>query len=63
MESHQGYPSDESFLSSRKEKTDEFDVTVWLYIKPELVTSEFYRNGIQMRKTVEGWRVYYMPIQ
>jgi len=62
MESHQSYPFDESFLSSRKEKNDEFDVTVWLYIKPELINSELYRNGFQMRKTVDGWRVYYMPI-
>ncbi|MBU0906477.1 MAG: sigma-70 family RNA polymerase sigma factor [Firmicutes bacterium] len=61
MESHQHYPLDEPLLS--RDKTDEFDVTAWLYIKPELVTNEFYRNGIQMRKTVDGWRVYYMPIQ
>ena len=63
MESFQSYPSDELFLSSKKEINDEFDVTVWLYIKPELINSELYRNGFQMRKTVEGWRVYYMPIQ
>ncbi len=63
MESHQDYPSIESILSSIQGNNDEFDVTVWLYLKPELVTNEFYRNGIQMRKTVDGWRVYYMPIQ
>ncbi|QBP40573.1 RNA polymerase sigma factor [Paenisporosarcina antarctica] len=63
MEAYQTYPSDESLLSSRKDKNDEFDVTVWLYITPELITGELYRNGFQIRKTVEGWRVYYMPIQ
>lgn len=63
MESHQSYPSEESILSSREEKNDEFDVTVWLYIKPELINSELYRNGFRLRKTVEGWFVYYEPFQ
>ncbi|MFC6039518.1 RNA polymerase sigma factor [Paenisporosarcina macmurdoensis] len=63
MESHQSYPSDESIFSSREEQHEEFDVTVWLYIKPELINNELYRNSFRMRKTVEGWRVYYMPIQ
>lgn len=62
MESHQSYPSDESILSSDKDKNEEFDVTVWLYIRQEFITNEQYRNGFRMRKTLDGWRVYFMPI-
>jgi len=41
----------------------EFSVVVWFDLNYSLVTDDEYRRGFQMRKTVDGWRVHFMPMQ
>ncbi|WP_075620497.1 hypothetical protein [Paenisporosarcina indica] len=41
----------------------EFDVVVWFDLNYSLVTDDDSRRGFQMRKTADGWRVHFMPMQ
>lgn len=41
---------------------DEYDAVVYFDLKDKFVTDET-RKGFQIRKTYEGWRVHFMPIQ
>lgn len=44
-------------------RTGEYDQVIYYNLKSELQTSEEKSKGFQLRKTSEGWRVHYMPMQ
>ncbi|MFX3675326.1 MAG: hypothetical protein ACE3JQ_12905 [Paenisporosarcina sp.] len=57
------FGSFESIQSDEIVENEEYNVIVWFNLKEELITDEEYRKGFQMRKTVDGWRVHFMPFQ
>lgn len=69
------YPKDESMNWKEQFKSyeytpngvadmfDEYDTVVYFDLKDKFVTDDETRKGFQMRKTYEGWRVHFMPMQ
>lgn len=53
----------EIIQDSPTDENGEFDVVVWFDLNYSLVTEDESRRGFQMRKTVDGWRVHFMPMQ
>ncbi|MGE6488832.1 hypothetical protein [Paenisporosarcina sp. NPDC076898] len=41
----------------------EHDQVIYFNLKPEFQTNDESQKGFQLRKTVEGWRVHFMPMQ
>lgn len=55
-----------SFELNQTEATDvngEFDGVAWFGLHDEFVTEDESKKGFQMRKTLDGWRVHFMPFQ
>lgn len=41
----------------------EYDQIVYFELNKQLQTKDKTRNGLKMRKTLDGWRVYFEPFQ
>ena len=55
-----------SFELNQTEATDvngEFNGVAWFGLQDEFVTEDESKKGFQMRKTLDGWRVHFMPFQ
>jgi len=55
------FDSFEAIQIDNQNENEEYNVTVWLTIKEEFRTDGEYSETFQMRKTVDGWRVQFMP--
>jgi len=55
-----------TFELNQTETTDvngEFNGVGWFGLHDEFVTADESKKGFQMRKTLDGWRVHFMPFQ
>jgi len=57
------FNSFESIQIDDQDDNQEYNVTVWLYLNEVSNSDGEYRKPFQMRKTVDGWRVHFMPFQ
>lgn len=57
------FNSFESIQIDDIDENQEYNVTVWLYLNEVSNSDGEYRKPFQMRKTVDGWRVQFMPFQ
>lgn len=53
----------ESIQIDDQDENQEYNVTVWLYLNQVSNSDGEYRKAFQMRKTLDGWRVHFMPFQ
>lgn len=57
------FNSFESIQTDDQDENEEYNLIVWLYLNEVSNTDGEYRKAFQMRKTVDGWRVQFMPLQ